>query len=76
MVTEAQKRATQKYDKENTVQYHLKLNKNTDSDIIEFLDTLPIELGGKQGFIKGLIRDYISQSEMNGEIYTEKAGRR
>ncbi len=63
METAAQKKAKIKYDKENTVQVHLKLNVHTDFEIIDFLNTLPPELGGKQGFIKRLIRDYIHQTE-------------
>ena len=41
-----------KYNKENTVQVLIRLNKNTDADIIKILD----EVGNKQGFIKNLIR--------------------
>ena len=50
--TEAQKRAREKYEKANTVQLHLKLNRNTDADILEKLDSV----GNKQGYIKSLIR--------------------
>ena len=70
MTTEAQKRAIKKYDKENTVQYHLKLNKNTDRDIIDFLNTLPPGSGGKQGFIKQLIRDYIAETETDPDLFS------
>lgn len=52
MATEAQKRATIKYDAKNTKQYHLKLNLNTDADIIEWLE----HQESIQGFIKALIR--------------------
>ncbi len=50
--TEAQKRASIKYDKANTVQKLLKLNKRTDSDILDWIS-------GKnfQGYVKALIRD-------------------
>lgn len=44
--------AQERYDKENTVQYRLKLNKNKDADIIEKLNSLE----NKQGYIKALIR--------------------
>ena len=44
-----------KYDAENTVQIKLKLNKKTDSDIINKLDSVP----NKQGYIKGLVREDI-----------------
>jgi hypothetical protein len=50
--TEAQKRAREKYEKANTVQLHFKLNRNTDADILEKLDSV----GNKQGYIKSLIR--------------------
>ena len=42
----------EKYDKTNTVQFKMKLNKKTDSDIIEWLENQP----NKQGAIKELIR--------------------
>lgn len=50
--TEAQIRAAAKYDKNNTKLVQLKLNKKTDADILEHLETV----GNKQGFIKDLIR--------------------
>lgn len=52
MATEAQIRAQRKYDAENTLQVHLKLNRRTDSDVLEKLDSVP----NKQGYIKELIR--------------------
>ena len=52
MATEAQIRATKKYDKENTVRINLKLNKTTDADILEKLGAVE----SKQGYIKELIR--------------------
>lgn len=66
MATEAQKKASRKYDAQNTKLIQLKLNKKTDADILEFLDTLK----NKQGFIKELIR-----KEMNGvepEVITKR----
>ena len=56
MASEAQARAVKKYDAVNTRQFHLKLNINTDSDILDKLDAVAKEEGGKQGYIKGLIR--------------------
>ena len=38
MKTDAQKRASKKYDETHTVQIKLKLNKKTDHDIIQKLD--------------------------------------
>ena len=50
--TEAQKRAREKYEAKATVQIKMKLNRNTDADILEKLDEVP----NKQGYIKDLIR--------------------
>ena len=52
MATEAQLKAGYKYDKANTRQIHLKLNRRTDEDVLEKLDSVP----NKQGYIKQLIR--------------------
>lgn len=55
MTTEAQKRAQKKYDEANRDKWrmvHLKLNKETDADIIEKLE----RSGNIQGYIKDLIR--------------------
>ena len=52
--SKAQLRAQAKYDKDNTVQIKLKLNKKTDADIIDLLNNQD----NKQGFIKALIRAY------------------
>ncbi len=50
--SKAQLRAQAKYDKDNTVQLKLKLNKKTDADIISYLS----DCDNKQGVIKALIR--------------------
>ena len=56
---EARKYASQeKYDKSNTVQFKMKLNRKTDADILEWLDAQP----SKQGAIKALIRAAIDQA--------------
>lgn len=52
MATEAQIRANRKYEAENTRQVHLKLNRRTDKDVLEKLDSVP----NMQGYIKALIR--------------------
>lgn len=44
--------ASNKYNKENTTQILLRLNKHTDADIIDALD----KVESKQGYIKDLIR--------------------
>lgn len=58
MATEAQKRASAKYDAENTVQLKIKLNKKTDKDIIDRLS----EVEQKATYVKALIRDDIKKS--------------
>ena len=58
MVRESQLRANAKYDKNNTKGLYLKLNKNTDIDIIKHLS----EQDNKQGYIKLLIRDDIKKA--------------
>lgn len=52
MATEAQTKAQAKYDAKNTRQLHLKLNRRTDWDVLEKLDSVP----SMQGYIKRLIR--------------------
>ena len=52
MTSKAQLRAQAKYDKDNTVQVKLKLNKKTDKDIITRLAAAD----NQQGYIKELIR--------------------
>lgn len=49
---EAKRRASAKYDKEHTKGIYLKLNKETDADIIGYLE----ETENVQGLIKSLIR--------------------
>lgn len=58
MVTEAQKRAVARYDKENTKKILLKLNRVTDADILDQLQSV----GNKQGYIKKLIRQDINNN--------------
>lgn len=52
MTSEARKRAQLKYNKAHTKQVTLRLNKRTESDIIEWLG----KSDNKQGYIKALIR--------------------
>lgn len=52
MASEAQKRATQKYDQNNTRRITFKFNLNTDADILEKLDAVE----NRQGYIKQLVR--------------------
>lgn len=55
MATEAQRRASAKFDAENTVRITLKLNRNTDADILEWLE----HRTSKAGAIKQAIRENI-----------------
>ena len=57
MESESQKRARKNYEAKTKMTVLLKLNKNTDSDIIGFLETLE----NKNGFIKDLIRREINK---------------
>ena len=57
MATEAQKKASARYDANNTVRINLKLNLNTDMDILEKLEGV----ANKNGYIKELIRKDIEQ---------------
>lgn len=52
MASEAQKRASAKYDAGNTTRLYIKLNNGTDADILKHLDSMD----NKQGYIKDLIR--------------------
>ena len=53
MTSKSQLRATAKYDKQNTKQVVLKLNLNSDADILAKLD----DEKNKQGYIKSLVRN-------------------
>jgi hypothetical protein len=54
--SKAQIKASNKYNKDKTLTVCLRLNKETDKDIIEILE----RVNSKQGYIKELIRlDYI-----------------
>ena len=50
--SEAQKRSSIKYEKENLVRVALSINKNTESEIAEWLS----QRDNKQGYLKELIR--------------------
>lgn len=59
MTTKAQSRASAKYDKNHTKGVYLKLNKETDADIINFLS---LHAGSNQGLIKELLREYMAKA--------------
>jgi|GEM_PF-607278 len=52
-------KAVRKYEKENTVRISLILNKNTEPDLIDRLQTVD----SKNGYIKSLIRADIAQGK-------------
>ncbi len=69
--SEAQLRACQKYDWNNTTRFSLKLNYNTNKAIIERLDDAKARRGfSKQGYVKHLIEEDI---ERYGDSYTNFA---
>lgn len=52
MATEAQRRASAKYDAKNTKTFAIKLNRKTDADLIAKLESVC----SVQGYLKELIR--------------------
>ena len=62
MMNEARRRAQAKYNKANTKQVTLRLNKRTEADIIEWLEGLD----NKQGYIKSLIRADMTRGAEHG----------
>ena len=54
-MTEAQKQASKKYDKKNTRIFTIKLNYNTDADLIGLLETQK----NIQGFIKTVLNEWL-----------------
>ena len=57
------KDAQARYDASHTRQIMLKLNLKTDADIIHALDCQSAETGGKQGYIKRLIRADLAKED-------------
>lgn len=55
--TAAQLRAIQHYDKQHTTTFLIKLNNNTDADLIQYLNNS----GNKQGTIKRALREYMKK---------------
>ena len=52
-----------RYDAAHTKRVQLKLNTTYDADILDSLAAQPRETGGKQGYIKRLIREDIRSSK-------------
>lgn len=61
-MNDARRRAQYKYNKANTKQVTLRLNRRTESDIIERLEGLD----NKQGYIKALIRADAEKNSKKG----------
>ena len=61
MATEAQKRASKKYNNQHTKIINIRLNLATDEDVLVQLDSVE----NKAGYIKKLIREDIKKS--NGQ---------
>ena len=55
--SQAQLNAIMKYDKQHTTTFLIKLNNNTDADLIEYLE----QSGNKQGTIKAALREYMKK---------------
>ena len=66
-VSDAQKRANAKFEREKTRSIKIKLTKSTDADILAKLDSV----GNKQGYIKALIRADLKK-EGNKHEYEER----
>ena len=58
-ISERKETPQQRYDKAHAERLSLKLNKGTDADILERLETVP----SKQGYIKDLIRADIAAND-------------
>lgn len=59
MSIEKKETPQQRYDKTHTTRYQLKLNNNTDKDIIDKLNSVK----SKQGYIKECIRKDLEQNK-------------
>lgn len=66
MVRDSQRRAVAKYDRANTKMVTLKLNLNTDADIVSYLEGVD----NVQGLIKRLLRREISPTYMGESVET------
>jgi hypothetical protein len=59
MISEAAKKASRKYDLKTTKMISVKLNKNTDADILRHIE----KIDNKQSYIKALIRKEMKEEE-------------
>lgn len=51
-----------RYNKDNTVTVLVRLNKNTESDLIEYLESVKSQGGSKSGFLKMAAKCYIFEN--------------
>ena len=65
MPSEAQKRAALKYRATHTVKITIELNKSTDADILEKLESVP----NKAGYVKQLIQHDLKGVKKNENSY-------
>lgn len=61
------KTANARYDAAHTTQIKLKLNLRTDADILRALEAQAPENGGKQGYIKRLIREDQARNSLHAD---------
>lgn len=64
MRSEARKKSQARFDAQNTKRYTLKLNKRTNAELIELLDSVE----SQQGLIKQALREYIENHAERGEV--------
>lgn len=55
--------AQNEWKSQNTTLINIRLNHNTDADLLEYLNKVP----SKQGTIKQALRDYIARATNTGE---------
>ena len=62
---EAKKRAeyNSRYNKNNTVTVLVRLNKRTESELIEYLESVKTQGGSKSGFLKMAAKCYIFENQ-------------
>ena len=63
MTTEAKKKSKARFDALNCVKFGIKLNKRTDAELIELLQSVE----SKQGLIRQALREYIANHKKEGE---------
>ena len=67
-LTDAKREAIKRYDAANTKQIHLKLNRNTDAELIAWLESK----GNVQGYIKDLINFDMKYNVQSCVVVTER----